>query len=235
MELESANLIIKLLQEDANTTDDQEVVKPMKTGKSSDLNDCDIFNHKWNTIANNRSRNSSKPMNSLTRHINPITTISNRFAPFSNLKEPLITINSDVNRRQIASNKCAIPVKKHKIVILGDSHVEGLSEISYSLDSVFSVMGLTNPNANLNAIISPSHLKIDNISKRDVIIVCGETRDISRNETSKGLRCFKQFEMKTRSTDVIILDAPHHHDLEENSCVNKEVIIFSRKLHKVMK
>jgi hypothetical protein len=43
MELQSADLTIKLLQEDANTTDDQEVVKPMKTGKSSDLNYCDIF------------------------------------------------------------------------------------------------------------------------------------------------------------------------------------------------
>jgi len=30
--------------------------------------------------------------------------------------------------------------KKHKIVILGDSHVEGLSEI-YSLDGAYSVMG----------------------------------------------------------------------------------------------
>lgn len=124
MELESANLIIKLLQEDANTADDQEVVKPNKAGKLSDLNDCDIFNHKWNTIANNRTRNSFKPMNSLTRHINPITITSNRFAPLSNLTEPLITINSDVNSRQIAPNKCAVPVKKkHKIVILGDSHV----------------------------------------------------------------------------------------------------------------
>jgi hypothetical protein len=44
LELELANLIIKLLQEDAHTTGDQEVVKPVKTGKSSDLNGCDIFN-----------------------------------------------------------------------------------------------------------------------------------------------------------------------------------------------
>jgi hypothetical protein len=101
LEFESANLIIKLLQEDAHTTDDQEVVKPVKTGKSSDLNGCDIFNHKWNTVANNRTRNSSKPMNSLTQHINPVTITSNRFAPLSDLTEPLITINSDVNRRQI--------------------------------------------------------------------------------------------------------------------------------------
>jgi hypothetical protein len=43
-------------------------------------------------------------------------------------------ISSDVNRRQIASNKYAVPFKKkHKIIIQGDSHVEGLSEISKSL------------------------------------------------------------------------------------------------------
>lgn len=68
-----------------------------------------------------------------------------------------------------------------------------------------------------------------------MIIVCGETRDIRRKETNKGQRCFKQLEMKTSSTNVIITDAPHHHDLEENLCINKEVIIFSRKLQNAMK
>jgi hypothetical protein len=65
-----------------------------------------------------------------------------------------------------------------------------------------------------------------------VIIVYGGSRDVCRNETNKGLRCFKQFAMITSNTNVIILDAPHCHDLEE-SCVNKEV--FNRKLHKIMK
>jgi hypothetical protein len=32
-------------------------------------------------------------------------------------------------------------------------------QISYSLDSAYSVMGLTNPNANLDAIISPFSLQ----------------------------------------------------------------------------
>jgi hypothetical protein len=57
LELESANLIIKLLQEDANTPDDSKVVKPVITDKSSDMKDYDIFNHKWITVANNRTRN----------------------------------------------------------------------------------------------------------------------------------------------------------------------------------
>jgi hypothetical protein len=178
-------------------------------------------------------------MSSLTRHtgISPIIGTSNRSALLSNLKDPLTTTNSDVTRRQIVSNKRAVPSKKkHKIIVLGDSHVKGLSEnISNGLDSSYSVMGVPKPNADLGATTSPSHFKTDNFSKNDVIIACSGTRDISRNETNKGLRCFKQFAMKTSNTNVIILDAPQCHDLEEIFCVNKEATVFKRKLHKIMK
>jgi len=68
-----------------------------------------------------------------------------------------------------------------------------------------------------------------------VIIFCGGTRDVSNNDTNKGLRYFKQFAMKTSNTSVIILDAPHLHDLLEKLCINREVIIFNSKLRKVMK
>jgi hypothetical protein len=61
LELESANLIIKLLQEDANTTDDSKVVKPAKTGKSSDFKDYDIL-----TI-----NGSLQQITELETHLNP--------------------------------------------------------------------------------------------------------------------------------------------------------------------
>jgi hypothetical protein len=60
------------------------------------------------------------------------------------------------------------------------------------------------------------HFKAHNFSKNNVIIVCGGTRDISRNETNKGLSCFKQFAMQTSNTNIITIDASHCHDLEEN-------------------
>jgi hypothetical protein len=50
MELESANLIIKFLQECANTTVDSKGIKPAQTGKSCDLKDLDISNSKWITV-----------------------------------------------------------------------------------------------------------------------------------------------------------------------------------------
>jgi hypothetical protein len=100
-----------------------------------------------------------------------------------------------------------------------------LSEkISNNFDSSNSVIGVSKPNTDVNAI-SPLHFETYNFSKNYLIIVCGVSRDS---------RYFKQFSMQISNSNIIILDAPHRHDLEENSCVNKEVTVFSRKLHKIV-
>jgi hypothetical protein len=45
-------------------------------------------------------------------------------------------MNSDINGRQIVSKKHPVPSKKkHKVIIVGDSHVKGLSGAS-SLESL---------------------------------------------------------------------------------------------------
>ena len=76
---------------------------------------------------------------------------------------------------------------RHKILIIGDSHVRGLSEkISNCLYDSFSVIGITKPNADVEAITSPLHPVTDNLTKKDLIIFYGGTKDISRNETKKG-------------------------------------------------
>ena len=33
----------------------------------------------------------------------------------------------------------------------------------------------------------------------------------------------------------MIITAPHRYDLQETSCVNKEIEVFTRKVHKVVK
>jgi hypothetical protein len=56
--------------------------------------------------------------------------------------------------------------RRHKILIIGDSHVRGLSEkVSNCLDDSFSVTGITKPNADIEVITSPLHLIIDNHKK----------------------------------------------------------------------
>ena len=84
-------------------------------------------------------------------------------------------------------------------------------------------------------ITNSAKKEIDQLTQKDVVIVCGGTNNISKNESNKGLRHVTQFMQNKRSTNVIIMNAPHRFDLEESSCVNKEVKIFNRALNKIMK
>jgi len=129
----------------------------------------------------------------------------------------------------------AVAYKKHKIFMIGDSHIRGLSEkVRNSLNDTFSVIGVTKPNATIEAITSPLHLPIDNLTKSDLNIFYGGTKDISSNESSKGLRCITDFAQRTSNTNVIILGVPHRYDLPHFSCINTEVKLFNNKLQNRM-
>ena len=76
---------------------------------------------------------------------------------------------------------------KYKILIICESHVRGLAEKnSNHLDDSFDVCGITKPSSNIESITSPIHLKMEHLTKGDLIIFLGGTNDISRNETKKG-------------------------------------------------
>jgi len=129
----------------------------------------------------------------------------------------------------------AMAYRNHKILIIGDSHARGLLEkVRNSLNDVFSVTGVTKPNATTEAITSPLHLSIDNLTKSDLIIFYGGTKDISSNESSKGLRSLIDFAQRTSNTNVLMLGAPHRYDLPHFSCVNTEVKLFNNKLQNHM-
>jgi hypothetical protein len=148
MELESAHLIIKFLQEGAYTNCWLKRDETSANTKSCDLKALDVSNNKWITVQITELDIHRNSMSSLTLNINPVLTTSIIFASLSNLNDPLTTTNGDRNT-QTTSEKCPVPYKKkHKLVILGDNHVKGLSEkISSSFDSSYSVMGVSKPNA----------------------------------------------------------------------------------------
>jgi hypothetical protein len=70
---------------------------------------------------------------------------------------------------------------------------------------------------------------------KDVVIVCGGSNNIGKNESITGLISVTQFVQNRGNTNVITMNAPHRFDLEESSCVNKEIETFNRKLKRIMK
>jgi hypothetical protein len=68
-----------------------------------------------------------------------------------------------------------------------------------------------------------------------VVVICGGAKDLAKNETKEGLRSILKLVRLLSNTNVIITGVPHRFDLQEKSCVNKEVKLFNRKLQKNMK
>jgi hypothetical protein len=135
--------------------------------------------------------------------------------------------------------RCASEVSdnnQHNVLILGDSHVRGCSEkLADILGSGFTVTGILKPNANMSAISDFRYLKTEKLSKSDVVIVCGGTRDVAKNESKEGLRKISQLAGFLNNTNVIVTCVPHRYDLQADSCVTTEVELFIRKLQKQLK
>jgi hypothetical protein len=111
---------------------------------------------------------------------------------------------------------------------VGDSHIRGAAErLAIKLQSSFHTIGYVKPNAKLNSITSTLKSEIKNLSKKDVVVLCGGTLDVAMNNTLIGLSFILLFVKNTAYQ--CDLDAPHRFDLEASSFVNKEVNAFSRK------
>jgi len=50
--------------------------------------------------------------------------------------------------------------------------------------------------------------------KKDVVIICGGTREVGKNEAKDGLRTLSEFAKLTVNTNVIVMCVPHRSDLQ---------------------
>jgi hypothetical protein len=62
-----------------------------------------------------------------------------------------------------------------------------LERISNLLGDSYSVIGITKPDANLKAVTSSFNLKTEDYTMNYVVVICGGTVDVGRNETDTGL------------------------------------------------
>ena len=84
-------------------------------------------------------------------------------------------------------------------------------------------------------VTTSAKIYIHHLSKQDVVIVWGGSKDVGKNETKKGINCIQKFVTTNSHSNFILMDVPHKYDLEQISCVNKEVDKYNRRLQKHMK
>jgi hypothetical protein len=82
---------------------------------------------------------------------------------------------------------------QRKVLILGDSHARGCAqETQHNLNRNFCVQGIVKPGAIMKDILSTSSNLVKNLSSKDMVVIWGGARDISKNETNQALREIKK-------------------------------------------
>ena len=245
-ELQSARKIIQLLQDDLNGIKNQPPRNELAAPQVSDAPNG------WKTIAARTSNPSNQryfPKNAPNyQKPIPIIQTSNRFHVLHNLQtaqmetsftskrtpETQRSINQTFKKKMVYRGKRTKPLKK--ITLIGDSHIRGLAaELRNLMGREYSKSSTFMPGARLQSIVKLTKHEIDALTRSDTVIVCGGSNDACRNESQTGLNYSNNFSNSRTNTNIMIISIPQRHNLSPESCVNKEILAFSRKLHKFMK
>jgi len=208
----------------------------------------------WSLItAKNHTVKSRKHGQSATVLTGQIIETVNSYAPLTkahadNVGTIPVIVNGDISTKRNAKvnnriTSCRVnggngekKQKKKNIIVIGDSHARGCThEIANYIGKEFEVSGTVMPGAGLAHITTVAQEETPNLTPHDSVVIWGGSNDINKNEASCGLKHLQNFINHTSNTNILTLAAPHRHDLQQTSCINKEIHVFNRKLHKIFK
>jgi hypothetical protein len=73
------------------------------------------------------------------------------------------------------------------------------------------------PSSNLAAVINTAKKDTEELTKNDVVVVWGGTKDVGKNKTQKGLLQLKNIVENHKQTNTVVMSIPHRYDLQINS------------------
>jgi hypothetical protein len=255
-ELNSLRVINDLLQKDLNSYTTLKNTRRIYHDYS-DNNAVPEINGEWTVITPKKQVSKSrKCTRSVTDNSIQSTKPSNRYLPLTTMSVdnvgsiPVIVnrkitgkgsgkVNSGASQPPDTAKKTAHSKKesrKHKILIIGDSHARGCAaNLKSSLNETFEVMGTVMPGSRLEHIMNSARSDISHLSRKDFVVVWGGANDISKNESNSGLKYLRKFALRNKHTNIIAVAPPHRYDLPDFPCVNQETQVFKRKLRKQLK
>jgi len=106
-------------------------------------------------------------------------------------------------------------------VIIGDSHIRNCAaELQQQLGRKCSVSGYVKSGAGMDVIVHSMKEEIGKLNGEDVVVVWGGANDIGKKNSQEALRHLCKFVDKSQNVNVIVMSAPHRHDLMPSPCVN---------------
>lgn len=160
----------------------------------------------------------------------------NKFEYLTNLKEdkdPPSRTNQVAPRLKQKQNSS---VAKHKVLILGDSHARGSAmRLQSSLGKEYAISSFVKPGAQMKAITTTANDEKKMLKHEDVLVLWGGSNNISKNNTREAVSNVLDQVNESKEVNIVLISAPHRHDLSPDSCVNKEVCKYNRCMKKLAK
>ena len=127
-------------------------------------------------------------------------------------------------------------VPKHKVLIIGDSHVHGsASRLQRNLGKDYAVSSFVKPGAQMNVNTATAHEERKTFKSEDVLVIWRGSNNISKNNMREAITNVSELVKESKGANIVLISAPHRHDLIHESCVNKEVGKYNRLMRKVAK
>ena len=182
-ELSSAKLIIKLLQSESNPTEcaSYNTIEPQCSYVIANKTKED----KWIEVVSGHRRK-TKQIATIKVLDKRQVEMDNRYHVLQNLQEMNGVVGDQKIKktRGVAKTNARMQnMKKHKAILIGDSHARGCAEkLSSYLGDMYEVIGYVSPNTGLEVITDSAKEEIDQSTQNDIVLVCGGTNSISKNE-----------------------------------------------------
>jgi hypothetical protein len=187
---------------------------------------------------NNQHRYDSANYQEVNNKPQNIPTIVNGYVSVSKDKKVFSFNNSKELYSKLQNSKNNLSKSsKHKILLLGNSHLKGCSEnVKIHVNDKFQVCGYIKPGAGVKGILEQPPKDIDNLLTKDFIVLCCGSNDVGKIKLSTVFNDLINFIKRVTHTNVIVLTVPHRHDLKgSHSTINNEIITFNIKLLKLSK
>ena len=175
------------------------------------------------TIVNGVVRVNSKVKKELELSDTPATLLKNTI---SNLR---LTIKN-------LTDNAPPPLFKHRIILLGDSHLRGYARSLQSIvNKDYDILGIVKPGSCSNELKESIIEDLAQCSPNDLILINTGTNDLEHNGFMTTFQNIKNFLVHNKHSNLLLMSIPFRYDLPNSHEVNKEISALNNKLEKLVR
>ena len=154
------------------------------------------------------------------------TPNSVRKSAISNLRESI----KNLNNKELASST------KHKIILLGDSHLRGYAcSLKSIISKEYDILGVVKPGSGSSELKESVKEGMAQYSFNDLIIISSGTNDLEQNGFKDTFQNIRSFITNNYHSNILLMNIPYRYDLPNSHEVNKEISAINSKLKKLVR